>query len=108
MIGWAEDDPAPHLHHDFEPARRGFQHHAHPALKRNVKFPVHQLQPQKQECKALRAWQYLSSKELPLTELPEERMQFTLGMYGEGDFFSMKGVIEEFFDKVGMVIVAAI
>lgn len=41
-------------------------------------------------------------KELPLTELPEERMQFTLGMYGEGDFFSMKGVVEEFFDKIGM------
>ncbi|MEZ3470878.1 MAG: phenylalanine--tRNA ligase subunit beta, partial [Schaedlerella sp.] len=30
-------------------------------------------------------------KRLPLTELPEERMQFTLGMYGKGDFFSMKG-----------------
>ncbi len=41
-------------------------------------------------------------KTLPLTELPEERMQFTLGMYGEGDFFSMKGVVEEFFEKVGM------
>lgn len=41
-------------------------------------------------------------KALPLTELPEERMQFTLGMYGEGDFFSMKGVVEEFFDKVGL------
>ena len=41
-------------------------------------------------------------KELPLKELPEERMQFTLGMYGEGDFFSMKGVVEEFFDKIGM------
>ena len=41
-------------------------------------------------------------KALPLIELPEERMQFTLGMYGDGDFFSMKGVIEEFFDKVGM------
>ncbi len=39
---------------------------------------------------------------LPLTKLPEERMQFTLGMYGEGDFFSMKGVVEEFFEKVGM------
>ena len=24
-------------------------------------------------------------KQLPITELPEERMQFTLGMYGEGD-----------------------
>ena len=41
-------------------------------------------------------------KSLPLTELPEERMQFTLGMYGDGDFFSMKGVVEEFFDKAGL------
>ena len=41
-------------------------------------------------------------KQLPLTQLPEERMQFTLGMYGEGDFFDMKGVVEEFFDKIGM------
>ena len=38
-------------------------------------------------------------KSLPLTELPDERMQFTLGMYGEGDFFTMKGVVEEFFEK---------
>ncbi len=41
-------------------------------------------------------------KELPLTELPEERMQFTMGMYGDGDFFSMKGVVEEFFEKIGL------
>ena len=41
-------------------------------------------------------------KSLPLTELPDERMQFTLGMYGEGDFFTMKGVVEEFFEKVGL------
>ena len=41
-------------------------------------------------------------KNLPLTELPDERMQFTLGMYGEGDFFTMKGVVEELFDKLGM------
>ncbi len=41
-------------------------------------------------------------KALPLTELPEERMQFTLGMYGNGDFFTMKGVVEEFFEKIGM------
>jgi len=42
-------------------------------------------------------------KALPLTELPDERMQFTLGMYGEGDFYTMKGVVEELFDKLGMV-----
>ncbi len=41
-------------------------------------------------------------KALPLTELPKERMQFTLGMYGDGDFFSMKGVVEEFFEKIGL------
>ena len=41
-------------------------------------------------------------KALPLTELPDERVQFTLGMYGEGDFFTMKGVVEEFLDKIGM------
>lgn len=41
-------------------------------------------------------------KQIPVTELPEERMQFTLGFYGEGDFFAMKGVIEEFLAKAGM------
>ena len=41
-------------------------------------------------------------KALPLTELPDERMQFTLGMYGDGDFFTMKGVVEEFLEKVGI------
>lgn len=41
-------------------------------------------------------------KSLPLTELPDERMQFTLGFYGDGDFFTMKGVIEEFLEHVGM------
>lgn len=44
---------------------------------------------------------YLPGK-LPLTELPDERMKFTLGMYGDGDFFDMKGVIELFFSKMGM------
>lgn len=41
-------------------------------------------------------------KQVPITELPEERMQFTLGMYGEGDFYTLKGVVEEFFAKIGM------
>jgi phenylalanyl-tRNA synthetase beta chain len=41
-------------------------------------------------------------KALPITELPDERMQFTLGMYGEGDFFDLKGVIEEYLEKIGM------
>jgi phenylalanyl-tRNA synthetase beta chain len=41
-------------------------------------------------------------KQIPVTEIPEQRMQFTLGMYGEGDFFTMKGVVEEFLEKVGI------
>lgn len=41
-------------------------------------------------------------KSLPLTELPNERSRFTLGMYGEGDFFSLKGVVEEFLEKAGL------
>ena len=45
---------------------------------------------------------FIIPKALPLTELPDERVQFTLGMYGEGDFFTMKGVVEEFLDKLGI------
>ncbi|MBQ6551850.1 MAG: phenylalanine--tRNA ligase subunit beta [Lachnospiraceae bacterium] len=41
-------------------------------------------------------------KALPLTELPDERKTFTLGFYGDGDFFTMKGVIEEFLEACGM------
>ncbi|HJA94408.1 MAG TPA: phenylalanine--tRNA ligase subunit beta [Candidatus Eisenbergiella merdipullorum] len=41
-------------------------------------------------------------KAIPVTELPEERMQFTLGCYGEGDFYTMKGVVEEFLESIGM------
>ncbi|MBR3153628.1 MAG: phenylalanine--tRNA ligase subunit beta, partial [Lachnospiraceae bacterium] len=41
-------------------------------------------------------------KALPLTELPDERMQFTFAMYGEGDFFDLKGVVELLLSKMGM------
>ncbi|MCR4908151.1 MAG: phenylalanine--tRNA ligase subunit beta [Lachnospiraceae bacterium] len=41
-------------------------------------------------------------KALPLTELPEERMQMTFGFYGEGDFYSMKGVLEEILKHIGL------
>ena len=40
---------------------------------------------------------------VPVTTLPEERMQFTLGFYGDGDFYTMKGVIEEFLESIGMM-----
>ena len=41
-------------------------------------------------------------KQVPLTELPEERMQLTFGMYGNGDFFTMKGVVEELLSQLGL------
>ncbi len=41
-------------------------------------------------------------KELPLKELPDERMQLMLGFYGDGDFFTMKGVVEEFLEQAGL------
>jgi len=41
-------------------------------------------------------------KQLPLTELPDERMKLTLGMYGDGDFFDLKGVVEMLLIKLGM------
>ena len=41
------------------------------------------------------------AKELPLSDYPEEKKQFCLGMYGEGDFFVLKGVVEEFLYKAG-------
>ena len=39
-------------------------------------------------------------KALPLTELPEEKLKLTLGCYGAGDFFDLKGVVEELLDKL--------
>ena len=41
--------------------------------------------------------------ELPLKELPDERMQFVLGFYGKENFFDMKGVVEEFLYTIGIV-----
>lgn len=39
-------------------------------------------------------------KALPLTELPDERVQLTLGMYGEGDFYDLKGLIESILEEL--------
>lgn len=41
-------------------------------------------------------------KQLPLTELPDERMQLTLGMYGNCDFYDLKGMLESLFAKMGL------
>ena len=54
------------------------------------------------ECKLYELGNIYIPESLPLTELPDERMQFTLGFYGDGDFFTMKGVIEEFLEHIGL------
>ena len=40
-------------------------------------------------------------------KLPEERVQLTFGMFGKGDFFDLKGVVEELFEKVGLKKIAS-
>ena len=46
-------------------------------------------------------------KQLPLTELPDERMQLTLGMYGQGDFYTMKGLVQAVMERMGLTDYAA-
>lgn len=41
-------------------------------------------------------------KAMPVTELPDERTQLTLGMFGMGDFFDLKGVVEEVVEAIGL------
>lgn len=41
-------------------------------------------------------------KELPLKELPDERVQLVMGFYDCGDFYDMKGAVEDFLDEVGL------
>ncbi len=41
-------------------------------------------------------------EELPLKTLPDERQKLTLGAYGDYDFFDLKGVLEEIFERFGL------
>lgn len=42
-------------------------------------------------------------KSLPLNELPEELLKLTLGMYGNCDFYDIKGAVETLIDKLGFL-----
>ena len=42
------------------------------------------------------------AKELPLTDYPDERPQLTLGFYGDGSFYTLKGVVEDFLRTAGV------
>lgn len=39
---------------------------------------------------------------IPLKELPDERMTLCLGTYGAEDFYSVKGLLEEIFERLGI------
>lgn len=41
-------------------------------------------------------------KALPLTELPDERATLCFGFYGEGDFFDLKGTLEQVLADIGV------
>ncbi len=41
-------------------------------------------------------------KSIPVTDLPDERTQLTLGFYGTGDFYTMKGAVETLFETIGL------
>ena len=59
----------------------------------------------KHRIKALRLFElghiYIAD-ELPLTDLPNERQELTLGMYGDGDFYEMKGCFETVLETLGL------
>ncbi|GKX29125.1 phenylalanine--tRNA ligase beta subunit [Vallitalea longa] len=41
-------------------------------------------------------------KDADIKELPDERMQLTIGMYGDVDFYHIKGVVETLLDRLGI------
>lgn len=44
---------------------------------------------------------YLSNQ-LPITDYPDERSMFTLGFYGKGDFYTLKGTVDMFLRTCGV------
>lgn len=54
-----------------------------------------------------KAWAYeigstFTPKELPVKELPYENRTLSIGMYGSSDFYTLKGVVETLFEKLGI------
>ena len=81
---------------------RGLQHHAYNNSAWHAFFSGNNYNRRNKGVRLYEIGKVYLPKALPLTELPDERTHFTLGMYGAGDFFDMKGVVEEFFEKSGM------
>ncbi|MDO5708084.1 MAG: phenylalanine--tRNA ligase subunit beta [Andreesenia angusta] len=40
--------------------------------------------------------------EIPVKTIPKEKRVLSIGMYGDGDFFTMKGIIDELLEKMGI------
>ncbi len=54
-----------------------------------------------------KAWAYeigntFTPRELPITELPYENKVLAMGMYGNSDFFTLKGVLDTVLEKLGI------
>lgn len=41
-------------------------------------------------------------KAIPINELPDEKLMVTIGMYGDADFYDLKGVVEELLYTLGI------
>lgn len=54
------------------------------------------------DCKLYEIAKIYLPKSLPLSDYTDERTELTLGFYGEGDFFMLKGVIEDYLEHIGM------
>ncbi len=54
------------------------------------------------DCKLYEIAKIYLPKELPLKDYCDERTQITFGFYKDGDFFSLKGVIEDYLEHIGM------
>lgn len=54
------------------------------------------------DCKLYEVAKVYLPKTLPIMEYADERTQIVFGFYGEGDFFTLKGVIEDYLEHIGM------
>lgn len=64
-------------------------------LVRNYNYGV-------KECYAYELGNTFIPKELPLKELPYEKKRLCIGMYGDGDFYSIKETVEILFERLGI------
>ncbi len=55
-----------------------------------------------QEVKLFEVGNTFFPKELPVKQLPEERSKLCIGMYGNYDFFNLKGIVEQMLNRFGI------